>query len=90
MAVIAGAITYNTVESSDADPYADAEEIASSFLNAVGEPAQSVRRVSGPFVLVRFERGRCSLIDVSTQYEDEAGATFWLAGGSFDTKSIDC
>jgi len=89
LALIAGAIVHNTFETRDADPYQDAEEIVSTFLNAVGEPVQSVRRVSGPFVFVKLKAGDCYLVDVSTQYQSEAGDTFWLAGAS-DSTSVDC
>jgi hypothetical protein len=91
LALVAGAVVYETPETRDANPYADAEEIVSAYLSVAGYKAQSVRRVSGPFVVVKLEPRRCILLDVSTQYGGEGVDSFWGAGPSTsDRKSIDC
>ena len=73
LALIAGAVLYDASESREGDSYADAEEIVSAAFDVAGIRVESVRRLTGPYVLVKREAGECTLVDVSTQYENEGG-----------------
>lgn len=90
-ALVAGAVVYYTLETRDPDRYADAEQLASAAFNAAGEKPESVRRVTGPFVVVKLSSGQCALVDVSTQYSGQDGGDFfWTVFPSADGKSVDC
>jgi hypothetical protein len=75
-ALVSTAVVFSTTY--ETDRYANAEEIVTAWIDAsAGEEKWrplSVRRISGPFVVVRFKDGTCGLIDVSTQYEN---GEFW-------------
>lgn len=93
LALVAGAVVYYTLETRDPDRYADAEQMASAAFNAAGEKPVSVRRVSGPFVVVKLNAEQCVLVDVSTQYSgpnDGDADFFWAVFPGADGKSVDC
>lgn len=94
LALIAGSVAYYTLEVRDRDdPYVDAEEIVMAYMSVAGITPHWVRRVSGPLVSVKIERGRCVLIDVSTQYAGGEGTSdrFWIGSPSGTSrKSVDC
>jgi hypothetical protein len=89
LTLVAAAIVYSARDRSD-DPYADAEEIARAFGDALGVQAVSVERVGGPFVRVKLRSGECVLVDVSTRFNGEGTDTLWVAQPTGESKSLNC
>jgi hypothetical protein len=96
LALVAGAIVYDSDTRDTPDPYSDAVSITSAWANAVGLRTEFIRQVSGPWVYVKFASAPyladCVLFDISTQYEnEEAGPDhFWVAGPAQGEKSRNC